>query len=343
MHELADALVRLDREGPVGRAVVLATWGSAPCPPGSMLLSGAQGGIAGSVSGGCVESAVLEEIAAIRGTPAVKRVRYQVTDEMAWGVGLACGGALEVLVEGEVPEEVRSAMCEVRGAIVVTTSDGSERWLISEAGQIKARSAPPPELIEHALGSLASGRSLWLDTPHLASLAGARDKPRTSHLFFEVFPRPAELCVIGAGHIAQQLVPLAKRLGFRTLVFDARAAFLTRDRFPDADELIQGWPAEELPKRIGSASYVCVLSHDPKFDEPCVRLALRSPAKYVGVIGSKRNQQNRRAALATEGYSAEEIARLHGPIGLPIGGNRPDEIALSILAELVSVRTGRKT
>jgi xanthine dehydrogenase accessory factor len=310
MHELADALARLDREGPVGRAVVLATWGSAPCPPGSMLLSGAQGGIAGSVSGGCVESAVLEEIAAIRGTPAVKRVRYQVTDETAWGVGLACGGALEVLVEGTVPPEVRRAMTDEEGSTVVTAIDGSRRALTRDT----------------ASGAVAG----------LITLDGAES-------FVEPFPRPAELCVIGAGHVAQQLVPLAKRLGFRTLVFDARAAFLTRDRFPDADELIQGWPAEELPKRIGSASYVCVLSHDPKLDEPCVRLALRSPAKYVGVIGSKKNQEKRLAALTTEGFSADEIARLHGPIGLPIGGNRPDEIALSILAELVSVRAGRKT
>jgi xanthine dehydrogenase accessory factor len=335
MHELADALARLDREGPVGRAVVLATWGSAPCPPGSMLLSGAQGGIAGSVSGGCVESAVLEEIAAIRGTPAVKRVRYQVTDETAWGVGLACGGALDVLVEGTVPPEVRGATSEVRGVVVATSLDTGEHWTFTEDGMGRGTGEISERVRLVLAGALHDGASRLLGTPDFG--------PRTSDVLLEVFPRPAELCVIGAGHVAQQLVPLAKRLGFRTLVFDARAAFLTRDRFPDADELIQGWPAEELPKRIGSSSYVCVLSHDPKLDEPCVRLALRSTAKYVGVIGSKKNQEKRRAALAAEGYIADEIARLHGPIGLPIGGNRPDEIALSILAELVAIRAGRKT
>ncbi|HWA40161.1 MAG TPA: XdhC family protein, partial [Gemmatimonadales bacterium] len=116
--------------------------------------------------------------------------------------------------------------------------------------------------------------------------------------------------------------------------------FLTRERFPDADQLIQGWPAEELPKHLGPGSFVCVLSHDPKFDEPCVRLALRSPARYVGVIGSRKNQEKRRAALKTEGFGDAEIARLHGPIGLSLGGKQPNEIALAIVAELVKVRYG---
>jgi len=129
-------------------------------------------------------------------------------------------------------------------------------------------------------------------------------------------------------------------MGFRTKVFDARATFLTRERFPGADQMIEGWPGEELPKHLGPGSFVCVLSHDPKFDEPCVRLALRSSARYVGVIGSRKNQEKRRAALAEEGFSKEEIARLSGPIGLPLGGKQPNEIALSIMAELVQARYG---
>jgi xanthine dehydrogenase accessory factor len=330
MHELTDALARLDREGPVGRAVVLATWGSAPRLPGSMLLASAKGGIAGSVSGGCVENAVLEEIAAARVRGSSKRIRYDVSDETAWSVGLACGGVVEVLVEGEVPSWVRGAMSEVRGVVVVAALDDGRRWTVVETGEIVGGEKLPASIATLALQALTEGRSALQTTSDLG--------PRTSHLFLEVFPRPSELCVIGAGHIAQELVPLARRLGFRTLLFDARPAFLTKERFPDADELIQGWPAEELPKRIGTSSYVCVLSHDPKLDEPCVRLALRSSARYVGVIGSKKNQEKRRAALATEGYSSDEVARLHGPIGLPIGGNRPDEIALSILAELVQTR-----
>jgi xanthine dehydrogenase accessory factor len=330
MHELADALARLDRDGPVGRAVVLATWGSAPRVPGSMLLAGAKGGIAGSVSGGCVENAVLEEIAAARVRGTSKRIRYEVSDETAWSVGLACGGVVEVLVEGDVASEVRGAMSEVRGLVVVTTLNDGRRWTVLESGEVAGVDQLPDSVAMLARRALDAGRSELHETSDLG--------PRTSDLFFEVFPRPAELCIVGAGHVAQELVPLAKRLGFRTLLFDARAAFLTRDRFPEGDELISGWPAEELAKRIGASSYVCVLSHDPKLDEPCVRLALRSSARYVGVIGSKKNQEKRRAALADEGFTEGEIARLHGPIGLPLGGRLPSEIALSILAELVTRR-----
>ncbi|HWA40776.1 MAG TPA: XdhC family protein, partial [Gemmatimonadales bacterium] len=286
MRELAEALARFDRAGPVARAVVLATWGSAPRPPGASLLLAADGRVEGSVSGGCVENAVIAELEAARASGRPKRLRYEVSDETAWSVGLACGGTIEVLVEPAVTAEVRSAMCEVRGAVVVGTLDDGRRWVVTEEGQVTGPGEFPAEERTRALDSLRGERSVLTDSPHPAL--------RTSHLFFESIPRAPELCIIGAGHVAQELVPLAKRLGFTTKVFDPRATFLTRERFPDADQMIQGWPAEELPKHLGPGSFVSVLSHDPKFDEPCVRLALRSPARYVGVIGSRKNQEKRR-------------------------------------------------
>lgn len=330
MRDLAPDLERFDAEGATARAVVLGTWGSAPRPPGAVLLVAADGRMAGSVSGGCVENAVIEEIAAARATGNSKRLRYEVSDETAWSVGLACGGTIEVLVEPFVALEVRSAMSELRGVVVATAMEDDERWLIGEDGAVRGPRELPARVVALAMEALRSERSQVVDTPDLG--------PRTSHLFLEVFARAPELCIVGAGHLAQELVPLAKRLGFRTLVFDSRAAFLTAERFPDADERIAGWPAEELAKRLGPGSYVAVLSHDPKLDEPCIRLALRSSARYVGVIGSKKNQEKRRAALAREGFTAPEIARLHGPIGLPLGGRQPNEVALSILAEMVSAR-----
>ena len=330
MRELAEALARFDAAGPVARAVVLATWGSAPRPPGASLLLSADGRVEGSVSGGCVENAVIAELEGARASGKPKRLRYEVSDETAWSVGLACGGTIEVLVEPSVTAEVRSAMCEVRGAVIVSTLDDERRWLVSEEGQVVGSGGLPEEERIRALESLRSERSLLIDAPHPAL--------RTSHLFLEAIPRAPELLIVGAGHVAQELVPLAKRMGFRTKVFDPRATFLTRERFPDADGMIQGWPAEELSKHLGPGSFVCVLSHDPKFDEPCVRLALRSPARYVGVIGSKKNQEKRRAALVAEGFSDAEVARLHGPIGLPLGGKQPNEIALAIVAEVVKKR-----
>jgi xanthine dehydrogenase accessory factor len=147
--------------------------------------------------------------------------------------------------------------------------------------------------------------------------------------------------VFGGVHIAVALVPLARMLGYRTIVADGRASFLTRDRFPDADDLILAWP-EEAFERIGldHSCYVCILSHDPKFDEPALKAALRSPARSVGAIGSKKTQAARRKWLESEGLTQEEIGRLHGPIGLDLGGRQPVETALAILAEMTAVRCG---
>jgi len=217
--------------------------------------------------------------------------------------------------------------------VVAGTLDDGRRWVVLEDGSVTGSSEFPDEERSRALECLRGERSVLIENPHPAL--------RTSHLFLEVFARAPELLIVGAGHVAQELVPLAKRMGFRTIVLDSRAAFLTKERFPDADELALGWPADEIVKRLGPASYVCVLSHDPKLDEPCVRLALRSAARYVGVIGSKKNQEKRRTALTKEGFSEAEIGRLKGPIGLPLGGKQPNEIALSVMAELVKARYSR--
>jgi xanthine dehydrogenase accessory factor len=332
MRDLVAELARFDASGPVARAVVLGTWGSAPRPAGAVLLAAADGRMAGSVSGGCVENAVIEEIAAARARGTPKRLRYEVSDETAWSVGLACGGTIEVLAEPSVSKEVRSAISDVRGSVVVSALDGSVRWRIMEDGETEGASTIDPALIPVALEALRAERSAIIEAPSKHEARG------TTHLFLEVFARAPELLIVGAGHVAQELVPLAKRMGFHTVVLDSRAAFLTAERFPDADEMALGWPADEIVKRLGPASYVCVLSHDPKLDEPCVRLALRSPARYVGVIGSKKNQEKRQAALVKEGFSEPEIARLRGPIGLPLGGKQPNEIALSVMAELVRAR-----
>lgn len=160
-------------------------------------------------------------------------------------------------------------------------------------------------------------------------------------VFLEVFPRSPRLVIFGGVHIAVALVPLARALGYRTIVADGRPAFLTRERFPDADALILAWP-EEAFERIGldASCYVCVLSHDPKFDEPALQIALRSRARYIGAIGSRKTQASRRERLREAGFSEEEIARVHGPIGLELGGRGPAETALAILAEMTAVRYG---
>ena len=160
-------------------------------------------------------------------------------------------------------------------------------------------------------------------------------------MFLEVFPPRPRLIVFGGVHVAVALVRLARELGYRTIVADGRAAFANRERFPEADEVIVAWP-EEAFERIGldGSSYVAVLTHDPKFDEPALALALRSPARYVGAIGSRRTQEARRERLRERGVSDAELARLRGPIGLDLGGRAASEIALAILAEMTAVRYG---
>lgn len=300
--------------------------------------------MAGSVSGGCVESAAVQEITAAirRGTP--KLITYGVSDETAWQVGLACGGTIRVFVEPEVPPSVTSAARGAAGTIVATViedprQDGAlgRSVVIGEDGGIAGDERDRwigPAVRDAALAALASETGATVE-------ATAPDGTLVS-VFLEVFPRQPKLVIFGGVHIAMALVPLAKSLGFRTVVADGRQAFVTRERFPEADERLVAWPAEAF-ERVGldAATYVCLLSHDPKFDEPALELALRSPARYIGAIGSKKTQAVRRKRLAGQGFTEDDLARLHGPIGLDLGGRAPAEIALGIMAEMIMARHGR--
>lgn len=340
MRDLLADYARLSASGkPVGRAVVTSVWGSAPRPEGASLLATADGEVAGSVSGGCVESATAMEIAEAiaRGTPEL--VTFGVTDERAWEVGLACGGTIRVFVEPRVRPEVLEAARGPGGVVVATVVEGEGlggSLVVGEDGAVEGAigaALDRARLRDLALEALAREASA---TVELATTSGAPVR-----VFLEVFPRQPKLVVFGAVHIAAALVPLAKALGYRTIVADGREAFLSRERFREADELILAWP-EEAFRRVGldSATYVCVLSHDPKFDEPALAIALRSPARYVGAIGSKKTQAARRERLRAAGVTDAELARLHGPIGLDLGGRQPAETALAILAEMTAVRYG---
>lgn len=326
---------------PFGRAVVTSVWGSAPRPEGSCMLATADGTIAGSVSGGCVESATALEIEAAIGRGSPKLVTFGVTDERAWEVGLACGGTIKVFVEPVVRPEVLAAARGAGGEVLVSVISGpglGESVRVLENGHVEGDlsvSLPRDGLRDAALTALSREAST---SQTMAAEEGAVT------LFLEVFPRQPRLVIFGGVQIAVALVPLAKALGYHTIVADGREAFIGRERFPQADELILAWP-EEAFARIGldSASYVCVLSHDPKFDEPALQIALRSPAAYVGAIGSRKTQAARRERLADAGITDAQLARLHGPIGLDLGGRQPAETALSILAEMTAVRYGKAT
>jgi xanthine dehydrogenase accessory factor len=349
MRDLLDDLARLSATGePVGRAVVVSVWGSAPRRPGATMLATPSGRLAGSVSGGCVESATALEIASVIESGIPKVMEFGITDDTAWGVGLSCGGELRVLVEPSVRPDVVEAVRNHTGVVVATiiggvtvigtsmvvTADSRGPWMPPlDPAVTAAADGVADEVERHARARLGSGAST-------VETVTAPDGT-VFEIFFEVHAAQPQLVVFGGVHIAEVLVPMAQRLGFRTVVADGREAFLTRDRFPTADRLILGWPDDVFQQvQLTPSTYVCVLTHDPKFDDPAVTIALHSDAASVGVIGSRRTQSERRERLRRAGLSDELIDRLHGPIGLDLGGREPGELALAILAQVVQVRHG---
>ncbi|HEU4588467.1 MAG TPA: XdhC/CoxI family protein [Gemmatimonadales bacterium] len=323
---------------PFGRAVVTSVWGSAPRAEGACLLASTDGKIAGSVSGGCVETATALEIAQAIETRTPKLVTFGVSHERAWEVGLACGGTIKVFVEPSVRPEILEAARGPGGVVVASVIEGpglGSSLVVRDDGTVSGELGGGLDrdavrtAAERALAREASS-TLELTTPS-----------GTARIFLEVFPRQPTLLIFGGVHIAAALVPLAKTLGYRVVVADGREAFLGRERFPLADELVLAWPQEAFEKvGIDPATYICVLSHDPKFDEPALEIALRSRAAYVGAIGSRKTQVARRERLRAAGITDEQLARLRGPIGLDLGGRQPAETALAILAEMTAARYG---
>ena len=355
MRELLETLDTWRRDGPaIGRAVVVRTFGSAPRPEGAVLLYADDGRIAGSVSGGCVEGAAAEEIDRARTSGRARVIRYGISDEQAWDVGLACGGTIDVLVEPALPSVVVEAAkaslgTNGRGAAVVTPLPGDSPPADFGPHEPGEGSAPEPELIVHEDGRLDG----TLGRPELdaALVEGALDALRrgTSRTleigarsyFVEAFPVRPRLVVVGAVEVARSLVRLARELGYEAVVVDGRATFATEERFPEVDRLVVGWP-DEIADDIGLGpnDAVAVLTHDVKFDEPAIVEALRRGCRYVGAVGSRKTQADRRARLRDAGVLDAELAELRGPIGLDLGGRNPSETALAILAEIVAERYG---
>jgi xanthine dehydrogenase accessory factor len=288
-------------------ATVIETWGSSPRPLGSKMLVTRSGKMAGSVSNGCIEGAVFEEAQKVLNSGTPKIAAFGVADDVAFEVGLACGGHIEVFVQplGRAHRQLVGMLNRNEPATLRTDLANGETELVE---------GTPP---------------------------GSEVARRDGDMFVEPFRRPAHLVIIGAIHIAIPLHRLAKLMGYRVTVIDARAKFATKERFPEADELIVGWPDEAMGKlAIDNATYIVILTHDPKFDLPALRSVLTNDAGYIGAIGSRKTNQNRFDALRKEGFTEEQLARVHGPIGLDLGGRGAEETALGILAEITAVRFG---
>jgi len=333
MREILDDLNRWLASGEqIALATVVWAEGSSPRPLGSRLAMTGSGQMTGSVSGGCVEGAVFEEAREVLAGVPPKRLRYSAVDESGWQVGLACGGTIEVYVEPLVDAHRRLlAPLEAEETVALATRlDGGGHLLAWPDGRLEGDRSLAPELTALFPGPAAELRH-YPEGVALSEVEG--------DVFLEVFTPPPTLVIVGAVHVAVPLVTLSQTLGFRVRVVDARRAFATRERFPTADALVVSWPQEALKAGgLGPQHYVVILSHDPKFDLPALQVALRSQAAYVGLIGSRTTQAKRKAALREAGFGEAELARIHGPVGLDLGGREPAEIALAILAEIVAVR-----
>jgi xanthine dehydrogenase accessory factor len=315
-----------------------------------------------------VEGTVFEEAQTVLAGGPPKRLRYGVVDETGWEAGLACGGTIEVYVEPlvGVHRQLLAAVEAEETVALATRLDGGGHLLAWPDGRLEGDLRLAPELTALFPGP-AAGLYRGPEEPALSEVEGPVLSPSTllgvdsvegpvlsevegpvlskveGDVFLQVLAPPPTLIIVGAVHIAMSLVELAQTLGFHVRVVDARRAFATRERFPTVDELVVAWPQDALKaESLGSQHCVVILSHDPKFDLPALQIALRSQAAYVGLIGSRSTQAKRKAALREAGFAEAELARIHGPVGLDLGGREPAEIALAILAEIVAVRHGRR-
>ncbi|NLE44498.1 MAG: XdhC family protein [Chloroflexi bacterium] len=336
MREIASNLIDWLEDGEsIALATVVRAEGPSPRSPGSRLAVTASGRMAGSVSGGCVEGAVFEIAQQVIASRAPQQLHFEVADNTGWDVGLSCGGKIDVFVEPATPAHrlvLESLVTRETVAFATHLSLGTHLVLWPDGRQTGDASLT---------GALQGVLRHLHSQPRCFCEWHSMDQP-DGHLFLEVFAPPPRILIVGAVHIAVPLVQMAKHLGFQTRVIDPRRTFGARERFPDVDELVNAWPQDTLkPEELGPQDYVVVLSHDPKFDVPALSIALRSEAAYIGLIGSRSTQMDRHVALSADGFTAKDIARIHGPIGLDLGGREPAHIALAILAEIVAVQHGR--
>ena len=325
------------QDQPIALATVIQTWGSSPRRAGAKMALTPDGKITGSVSGGCVEGAVFEAGVEVLKSDRPQLLHFGVADETAWEVGLACGGSIDILVkplDTELFNALRSVLVEEQLAVVVTVVRGPDEImgreiLVREDGKIAGTLSDEldEQVLDVARETLTQGESRRVTLNE------------DVEVFMEVVLPPPTLIAVGGVHITIALVALAKTLGYRTVVVDPRNAFGNETRFPDVDQLIQSWPQEAFQQiPLNRSTAIAMLTHDPKLDDPALQIALPSPAFYVGALGSKTTQAKRRQRLLEEGLTEDQLNRLRGPIGLEIGAGTPEEIAMSIMAEIVAER-----
>lgn len=312
----------------VAIATVVKTWGSSPRQAGSLLVISDSGDFAGSVSGGCIEGAVITAAQKTMADGIPQLLSFGVTQDMAWEVGLACGGRVEVWVERAEPEQLQRllvALSARQSLVVVTSLSTGQRQVL----QRPEDAASIPSIAEPLLNACRDAFS--------RDGATDLDLPDGQRFFLWSLQPALRLLIVGAVHTAQPLSQMASQCDFDVTIIDPRTAFATEARFPSVT-LCKEWPEPALAKLgIDRRTALLTLTHDPKLDEPPLAIALRSEAFYIGALGSGKTHASRLKRLSEQGFSDAALARIHGPIGLRIGARSPAEIAVSILAQLIGV------
>jgi xanthine dehydrogenase accessory factor len=350
MRDILDQVTKWwDAGETFGLATVVGTFRSAPREPGAALAVSPAGEVTGSVSGGCVEGAVYELAQDVIGSGQPVLQRYGVSDDAAMSVGLTCGGIIDIFVEavskerfaelGEVAAAIRSGEPVAVVTVIAGPGETGARRIIrpaGAAGSLGAGDRLDQAVDDDARGMLAQGLTG-------VRRYGAHGERRGDDLsvFVHSFAPPPRMLVFGAIDFAAAVARAGKFLGYRVTVCDARPVFATRARFPEADEVVVEWPHRYLAATpVDERTVICVLTHDPKFDVPLLEVALRTPAGYIGAMGSRRTHSDRLARLKEAGLSGAELARLRSPIGLDLGARTPEETAVSVAAELIQLRWG---
>jgi len=334
----------------VALATVVNVYRSAPRPEGAMLAVSVRGELVGSVSGGCIESDVAFNATQVIETGVPQLFGIGIEDETAWAAGLTCGGAIEIWVE-RLDRVAVTAIADLWKRAVPAVSmtwiggaPGSRQ--VVDAGAMThvetGSDAPPEAVMEEAIGQarriIGEGQRAPSGIREIIASDGM-----VHRVFLHAWPRHPRLIIFGAVHVAQSLVRFAHEVGFETCVIDPRSVFATDERLGHAGQLVRAWPQDAIANGqvvLDDSSFVVVLTHDPKLDEPALAAALRSDAPYIGCLGSRKTQEMRRTRLIKQGFSEAEVSRIRGPVGLDLGGRTPEELALGIIAEVVAVARG---
>lgn len=311
-------------------ARVVSTWRSSPRPAGSALVVSEDGDMMGSVSGGCVEKAVVAKALKVIDTREASLESYGVADEDAWEVGLSCGGKLDVFIQPffapDAWYEMQTAKERKEGKILITRVGPEAITLLTDPKGIENEDLPG-DLINQGLELYQSAKNMMIEV-------------EGNRYFLQSLPPKPKMILIGSAHISSELTSLAHLYGFETILIDPRDTFAKKTHFESKPGTVHiNWPQEILPNyMLDRDTYVVILSHDPKIDDEALKLVLRSDVRYIGALGSRKTHAKRVARLEGYGFAQEEIAKIKAPIGISINSHSASEIALSIIAQVVQVK-----